>query len=248
MVADRADDSASRTGWPASEGGHARGGQWHSLPQPNRLLVATVAARLSTVGNDALLLPPLPARRHVAIDSRQTPRESTSQGREEAHTQRRGDRQPVDQDRRTPKRGTHGYDAGKKITGRKRHIVVDTLGLILSVVVHAADVQDRDGGEDVLTQMVGLFSRLKLIWADGGYAGEFVRIAKQRFKRVIEIVKRSDANTFVVLPKRWIVERTFGWFSKYRRLSKDYETLTNSSESMIYIAMINLMIHRLKPG
>ena len=96
--------------------------------------------------------------------------------------------------------------------------------------------------------MVGLFSRLKLIWADGGYAGEFVRIAKQRFKRVIEIVKRSDANTFVVLPKRWIVERTFGWFSKYRRLSKDYETLTNSSESMIYIAMINLMIHRLKPG
>ena len=73
-------------------------------------------------------------------------------------------------------------------------------------------------------------------------------VAKRTFKRVIEIVKRPDVNKFVVLPKRWIVERTFGWFSKYRRLSKDYETLTNSSESMIYIAMINLMLHRLKPG
>ena len=96
--------------------------------------------------------------------------------------------------------------------------------------------------------MTGLFHRIKLIWADGGYAGKFVDVAKRTFNRVIEIVKRPDVNKFVVLPKRWIVERTFGWFSKYRRLSKDYETLTNSSESMIYIAMINLMLHRLKPG
>jgi putative transposase len=116
------------------------------------------------------------------------------------------------------------------------------------VVVHAADIQDRDGGEEVLIRMAGSFSRLKLIWADGGYAGEFVRVAKQSFKRIVEIVKRPDVNKFVVLPKRWIVERTFGWFSKYRRLSKDYETLPESSESMIYIAMINLMLHRLKPG
>jgi len=97
--------------------------------------------------------------------------------------------------------------------------------------------------------MVGCFSRLKVIWADGGYAGEFVRLAKTTFKRAIEIVKRSDtAKGFVVLPKRWIVERTFGWFSKYRRLSKDYETLTDSSETVIHIAMINLMLHKLKPG
>jgi putative transposase len=114
--------------------------------------------------------------------------------------------------------------------------------------VHGADVQDRDGGESVLSKMAGLFGRLKLIWADGGYAGEFVREAKRLFGRVIEIVKRPDLKKFVVLPKRWIVERTFGWFSKYRRLSKDNETLPVSSESMIYLAMINLMLHRLKPG
>lgn len=142
----------------------------------------------------------------------------------------------------------HGYDAGKKITGRKRHICVDTLGLILALVVHEADVQDRDGGERVLLKMVGCFHRLKVIWADGGYAGEFVRIAKATFGRVIEIVKRSDdMKGFVVLPKRWIVERTFGWLSKYRRLSKDYETVTESSEAVIHIAMINVMLHKLKP-
>jgi len=120
--------------------------------------------------------------------------------------------------------------------------------LILSLVVHGADVQDRDGGKILLANMIGLFHRIKLIWADGGYAGKFVDMAKRTFKRTIEIVKRPDIHKFVVLPKRWIVERTFGWFSKYRRLSKDYETLPNSSESMIYIAMINLMVHRLKPG
>jgi putative transposase len=135
------------------------------------------------------------------------------------------------------------------VLGRKRHICVDTLGLILAVVVTAASVQDRDGGEDVLIQMKGLFHRLKLIWADGGYAGQFVALAKKRFKRVVEIVKRSDdMEGFVVLPKRWIVERTFGWFSKYRRLSKDYEVLPQNSVAMIHLAMINLMLHRIQPG
>src|SRR5690606_26813637 len=102
--------------------------------------------------------------------------------------------------------GAHGYDAGKKISGRKRHIVVDTLGMILALDVQAADVQDRDGGEEVLAQMSGCFQRLEKIWADGGYAGEFVKVARQVFHRVIEIVKRSDLKKFVVLPKRWIVE------------------------------------------
>lgn len=120
--------------------------------------------------------------------------------------------------------------------------------MILAVVVHGADIQDRDGGDEVLMKMAGCFGRLKLIWADGGYAGEFVKEAKRLFGRVVEIVKRPDIRKFVVLPKRWIVERTFGWLGKYRRLSKDYETLPESSESMIYITMINLMLHRLKPG
>lgn len=125
---------------------------------------------------------------------------------------------------------------------------MDTLGLIVAVVVHAANIQDRDGGRCVLDRVGRRFHRLRRIWADGIYAGAFVIWARQQYGRLVEIVKRSDAHRFVVLPKRWIVERTFAWLGKYRRLSKDYETLAASSEMMIYLAMINLMIHRLKPG
>jgi putative transposase len=131
--------------------------------------------------------------------------------------------------------------------------VVDTLGLILAVVVHAANIQDRDGAKRVLDKLNGkhkgkrLFPRLKLIWADGGYAGQLVPWARTLARWTLQIVNRTEAG-FAILPKRWIVERTFAWLSKYRRLSKDYETLTESSESMIRIAMINLMLHRLEPG
>lgn len=116
------------------------------------------------------------------------------------------------------------------------------------MVVHAADIQDRDGARWVLERVDRRFHRLRRIWADGGYAGAFVGWARRRCGRIVEIVKRSDLHRFVVLPKRWIVERTFAWMNKYRRLSKDYETLPISSEAMLYVAMINLMIHRLKPG
>ncbi len=131
--------------------------------------------------------------------------------------------------------------------------MVDTLGLIIAIVVHAASLQDRDGAKLVLAKLNDkrkgrrLFPRLKLIWADGGYAGQLIDWAKHMGRWTVEIVKRTEAG-FAVLPKRWIVERTFAWLGKYRRLSKDYETLTESSESMIHIAMINLMLHRLKPG
>lgn len=119
---------------------------------------------------------------------------------------------------------------------------------MLTVVVHAANIQDRDGARLVLQRLAHRFHRLKLIWADGGYAGQLIGWAKQTCGRVIEIVKRPAINRFVVVHKRWIVERTFAWLGKYRRLSKDYETLTASSEAMICIAMINLMVHRLSPG
>jgi len=127
--------------------------------------------------------------------------------------------------------------------------VVDTLGLIIALVVHPANLQDRDGAKLVLAKLVGWLPRLKLIWADGGYAGQLIGWVKDLGGWLLQIVKRcDDVKGFVILPKRWIVERTFGWFGRYRRLSKDYEALTDSSESMIYLAMIHLMVRRLSPA
>ena len=117
------------------------------------------------------------------------------------------------------------------------------------MVVHPADIQDRDGAKLVLERITHTFSRLRLIWADGGYAGrliEWVYRLRRRGKVTLEIVKRTDdLQGFKVLPKRWIVERTFGWLGRWRRLSKDYEYLTNTSETMIKIAMIVIMTRRL---
>jgi putative transposase len=125
---------------------------------------------------------------------------------------------------------------------------VDTLGLIIAVCVHGGNVQDRDGAKLVMARLGDQFPRLKLMWADGGYAGQLVEWVAVVFVWTLEIVKRcDDVAGFVVLPKRWIVERTFGWLGRYRRHSKDYEYLPESSEAMIRIAMINLMVHRLAP-
>ena len=141
-----------------------------------------------------------------------------------------------------------GYDAGKKVSGRKRHVMVDTLGLILMVVVHGVGEQDRDGAKYVFLRVRQKFESLKLVWADGGYAGQLVEWVALFCKFVLQIVRRNeDQKGFVLLPRRWVVERTFGWLGRYRRLSKDYEFLTQSSEAMVYAAMINLMLHRLCP-
>ena len=114
------------------------------------------------------------------------------------------------------------------------------------MVVHPADVQDRDGAKWVLAKLKGPFARLQLIWADGGYSGQLIDWVHQFGHWVLEIVKRSDDVTgFAVLPHRWVVERTFGWLGRYRRLSKDYEELTETSESMIHLAMINVMTRHL---
>ena len=130
--------------------------------------------------------------------------------------------------------------------GRKRHIVVDTLGLILNCVVHPADVQDRDGAKLVLEDLAKRFPRLRKIWADGGYTGELLEQVKGWGKWVLEIVKKADKTAgFQLLPHRWIVERTFAWLGRYRRLSKDYEVFIETSETMIRLAMIRLMLKRL---
>ena len=125
---------------------------------------------------------------------------------------------------------------------------MDTLGLIWGLVVHAGDIQDRDGAKLVLETVREKLPRLERIWADGGYAGQLIGWVRQICGWALEIVKRSDdATGFVVLPKRWIVERTFGWFGWYRRLSKDYEELTENSEAMILVCMIHRMLRHLKP-
>lgn len=149
----------------------------------------------------------------------------------------------------TEQPGLRGYDAAKKVTGRKRHILVDTLGLVLVLVIHSAALQDRTGAQLVLGRLAVQWHRLRLIWADGAYAGQLQTwVASLRSRAVVrlEIVRRSDAAVgFEVLPKRWIVERTFGWLNRCRRLSKDYEGQVPQSEAIVYIALRHLMLRRL---
>ncbi len=142
--------------------------------------------------------------------------------------------------------GTKGYDAGKKVKGTKRHLLVDTLGLLLCVVVHAAGIQDRDGAKLVLSKAKDLFPKLRLLWADGGYAGKLVAWVAAVCGWVLEIVKRSEAaKGWVLLPRRWVVERTFGWLSQCRALARDYEYHPETSETLIQVAMVHLMLRRL---
>ena len=145
--------------------------------------------------------------------------------------------------------GERGYDAGKKVLGRKRHIAVDCLGLILAVMITAAAVQDRHAAKTLIQFLAAMCGRLQLIWADGGYLGalaQWVRRLRPFGKLRLEIVRRCDrAKGFQVLPKRWLVERTFGWLYKSRRLCRDYEVRVDHSEAMIRICMIQLMLKRL---
>ena len=133
--------------------------------------------------------------------------------------------------------------------GRKRHILVDTDGLLLGVVAHAADIQDRDGAKLLFGYLDGFLPRLAHIWADGGDAGKLVDWVKETYGWTRAIVKRTDITPgFVPLPRRWVVERTFAWLSRYRRLSKDYEENIEVSESFVSVAMIHLMLRRVSPG
>jgi putative transposase len=140
-----------------------------------------------------------------------------------------------------------GYDAGKKVNGRKRHILVDTIGMIIAVIVLPANIQDRDAAKQLLPLALGqrTRNRIKHIWADGGYAGVLVDWARRVCRCTVEIVKRSELHTFKVLPRRWVVERTFGWLGRYRRLSRDYERQALTGETMVYLAMLRLMLARL---
>ena len=143
--------------------------------------------------------------------------------------------------------GTRGYDAGKKVKGRKRHIVVDTCGNLLDVVVHAANIQDYHGAKHILEKVTATVDTLQRIWADGIYEkGGLVDWVQETLQIALEVVKRPpDQTGFVLLARRWVVERTFAWLGRYRRLSKDYERCTQSSEGMIYAASIHTMLGRI---
>src|SRR5208282_4676474 len=184
------------------------------------------------------------ARAHPSHALPRRPGASGTRGQPDGGDHRRPERQGG------AKRGASldpsGYDAGKKVKGRKRHILVDTLGLLLNVVVHPADVQDRDGAFHLLRRARRLFPFIEHIFADGGYAGERMALVVWRTGAwKLEIVKRSDVSGFEVLPKRWIVERTFAWISRNRRLARDFERYAMTVAAFVHLAMIRIMLMRL---
>jgi len=165
----------------------------------------------------------------------------------------------------TERGGPHGYDGAKKLSGRKRHLLVDTLGLLLKVVVHAANIQDREGAKLLLEPVQGLFPRLEKLWADQGYSGPIQAWIAEQLGWVTEIVKHAPRprgmwvfpgqvvdwsifqrpRGFRHLPRRWIIERTIAWIGRNRRMSKDYEFLPATSEAFVYLAMIRVKLKRL---
>ncbi|MBL3671509.1 IS5 family transposase [Streptomyces sp. M2CJ-2] len=141
---------------------------------------------------------------------------------------------------------SRGFDGGKLVNGRKRHVVVDTLGLLLGVMVTAADIGDRAAAQVLLARVAAAHHRLELVWADGGYTGSLIEHCLAAFALVLAIVKRSDdLRGFVVLPKRWIVERCFAHLMRSRRLVRDVERSTSSAEAMVYWSMTMVMTRRL---
>ena len=143
--------------------------------------------------------------------------------------------------------GPRGFDAGKKIKGRKRHILTDTGGLLVGVVVHPADIQDRDGAPSLLASIRGLCPWLRHVFADGGYAGDkLAQALKPLGKWTVEIIRRSDAGKgFVLLPRRWVVERTIAWLNRCRRLAKDWENLNRNALGFLVLASVRLMLRKI---
>ncbi len=216
----------------------ATGCQWRALPKdlPPRSTHGARLPRPSGPGRHAAAPSPCPARPGARADGQR------------GEPDRRDPRQPEREER--GKGGARvdpsGYDAGKKVKGKERHILVDTLGLLLSAAIHPASIQDRDGAVPLLRAARRLFPFIEVISADGAYRGETTAEAVAGIGRWrLEVVRRGDGPGFVPLPKRWVVERTFAWLGRCRRLAKDFENLAVNALAFLCLGMIRLMLRRL---
>src|SRR5450432_1510628 len=250
MGTGRADDPASQAWWPPARGECPRGSERRLLRAFDRLPVAGAAEGPAAQEHGSLLLYAVGLGWHAGAAASHALCRDTRAGGTRGEPDGRDHRQPERQGRAKGGKNLdpQGFDAGKKVTGRKRHILVDTLGLLLNVVVHSADIQDRDGAALVLDKRTRRqFPFIERIYADGGNQGPRARAAAARTGAwQIEIVKRSDiAKGFVVLPKRWVVERTFAWISRCRRLCRDFERYARTGAAFIRLAMIRIMLRRL---
>lgn len=205
--------------------------------------MAAVARRFSSLAVGASAVPGLARQRGVGARGQELARAEPVRERAQGHAYRGDCGFAVGKG--GSKRGRRGYDAGKKIKGRKRHIAVDTEGNLLAVVVHSAGIQDRVAARAVLTRLFCRIDTIKKVFVDGGYTGKLIEWAKEMFRYDVEVVKRNELHQFQVLPKRWIVERTFAWLAWSRRLSKDYELRHTSAETMIHIAFAHLLLRRI---
>ncbi len=205
--------------------------------------MAAVAIRLSTVAVGPSAVPGVARQRSLGADRQEFAR-ARAQVEGPKGSAQRGNRRFADCEDGA-KRGRRGYDAGKKIKGRKRHIAVDTEGNLLAVIVHSAGIQDRVAARAVLMRLFCRLDSITTVFVDGGYTGKLIGWAKEMFGYNVEVVKRNELHKFQVLPKRWIVERTFAWLNWSRRLSKDYELRHTSAETMIHIAFAHLLLRRL---
>ena len=250
MGADCAADSARQARRQQAHGELARGRQRADVYFERRLSVARDPERLAAPVDAARLFRSMELGRHARSHPFRPLRRMPPASGPRSFSYGGDHRQPEREKRgkRGPFIDPHGYDAGKKVKGKKRHILVDTQGLMMHAIVHAADIQDRDGGVLLMATLFGLYPFLLKLYADGGDQGaQFQRALKKIMGRVnLEIVKRSDqAKRFIVLPKRWVVERTFAWLGRCRRLAKDWECLNRKALAFLKLAAIPLMLRKL---
>src|SRR3954447_13607220 len=242
----RAADPARQAGRTSAHHRHAADAGRPVLPGAHRLPVAPPAAApgLPAVADGLRLHARVRGRGGVGEHPPPPGGDAARAGRQGAEPERRDHRHPERQD--DGKGGPRGYDAAKKVKGRKRHVAVDTGGLLLGVIVHAADVQDADGAVDLLRRPKRLYPWLRLVFADSAYDRLPVLLACFLLGLTLIVVRRLAGSTgFVLLPRRWVAERTLAWLGRWRRLAKEYEELPEVSETMVKLAVIRLMLHRL---